>query len=267
MGITRRKGGKGEIITNNLSALLKRAYLGGVLEECVLDISKGEGIIRAVDITSSLVVLGEADVTTEDVTATIGLGNIGLLIQFLSSMGEKEVLSVKVGEKHLVIKRKDGRRKLDYLLTAPDLIATRLTLDDDDDEDPEKKMKAMMTNRVRLLNEDVKDFMSSFGMLTNKSTTLEFDAEEDVCKFVCGGMEDHQFEIVLNDKVKGEGEDLKIRINGEHLARILRTMDGSDERDAAPVLHFGPDPAPIMIKDGATIWALQPMVEAVGEGE
>jgi hypothetical protein len=255
--LKRKKKSESSIETNKLLTMLKQIWLQGVLNECVIEVKHGKATVEAVDMTNTLVVLTTGMVMTKDTDTILGLGNLELLINFLSSLEDKQV-SFKKSSNHLSITRQDGRRKLDYLTTEPDLIATRL-IEDDNDAEPYDTYSAMTEFEVELSPTFIKDFLTYVGLLKTKDATLIFDGEEEV-KFSLGDPDEHQFEITLNNEVESEAESdpFKVLVNGEHLSHVFKIID-YDEKDP-PIMKFAED-VPIMVEYKKTAWALLPIVE------
>ena len=247
--------------------ILRDVHLGGLLEECIIKINKGKAKVEAVDITNSLIVICNKTIASKDITAELGLGNLDLLIKFLSTVEDSKLsFKYKDGSSKFELARKDKRRKLNYLLTQPELIATQLQIDEDlENEEPYDKMKNMMEYSVELSSSFVKDFLSFIKLLKTKDVSIEFDGEEEVT-FVCGGTNDHKFELVLSAKVEGDEDDpFNIKINGDHIARIFEVIDFKEDDDY-PKLSFAEDKL-VMIENGNTSWALVPLTDISGEEE
>ena len=255
---------KSTIKTQQCLMMLRQIYLGGLLEECMVGIKKGKAKVEAVDITNSLIVICNKSIASKDITTELGLGNLDLLLKFLSAVEDPKLyFKYKDGASKFELTRKDKRRKLNYLLTQPELIATQLQVDEDlEDENPYDKMKNMMDYSVELSSSFMKDFLTYIGLLKTKDVSIEFDGEEEVT-FICGGTNDHKFELVLSTRVEGdEGDPFEIKINGEHLGRIFNVVDFDDDNPAT--LSFAEDKL-VMIEDGSTSWALVPLTDISGE--
>lgn len=247
--------------------MLRQIHLGGLLEECVLTIKEGVGHVEAVDITNSLIVICTKSLMSKNVSAQLGLGNLDILIKFLSTI-DNDKLHLKYNESNetsgFELKKSNGRRKLNYLLTQPDLIATQLQSDEKKKKDPYKKMLAMMDYKIALTSSFIKDFLSYINLLKTKDVSLEFDGSELVT-FICGGTNDHKFELVLSTKVESdedESDEFNIKINGEFLAKILMAIDF--DNDNPPTLSFAEDKL-VMIEDGNAAWALVPLTDLDSE--
>lgn len=254
--MVKRREKKATLRTTKLLQLLKQCWLGGVLEEFVLVLSRGKGRVEAVDMTNSLVVQGQFTITDDrKLDSELGLGNVELLIKFLSNM-VGDTLHIQVKENILQITRKDGRRRLNYLLTQPDLIGTQVT-EEDDDEPPLDKIDSIMEHSVELTESFIKDFLSNISLLSTKDTALEFDGEEKV-SFICGSPEDHQVELVLQSEVDNSGDEFTLQLNGEHIAKVFSVIDY--DKESPPILKFAED-KPILLLTKGTGWALMPTTE------
>jgi hypothetical protein len=262
MSKKKKKSSESVIFTQLLLGMLKDCHLAGVMEECVLNVRKGQGSIEAVDITNSLMVMAKTKIADKSIGGSFGLGNLELLIKFLSMTDDKK-MKVKNSSRQMNIQRIDGQRKLNYLLTEPELISTRLTTDDDEPTDPLEKLSGLMKYRVVISQKIIKDFLSYIGMLKDKDTTIEFDGEKAIT-FVCGGKNDHQLRLKSKAKVKGKSKKaFDFKLSGEHLARIFNAID-YDEEDP-PYMRFAKK-KPTIIYNKSTAWALMPVV-GVDEGE
>lgn len=259
--MSKKDKGKNIVKTQACLNMLRQIHLGGLLEECMLTIKKGRAKIEAVDITNSLIVICNQSIASKDITVDLGLGNLELLIKFLSAVDDDKLFfKYKDGSSKFELTRKDKRRKLNYLLTQTELIATQLQVDEDEkrDEDPYDKMKNMMEYTVELSPSFMKDFLTYIGLLKTKDVSLEFNGDEELV-FVCGGTNDHKFELVLNSSVDGEEDDpFSIKINGEHIARIFNAVNFDE--DNPPTLSFAEDKL-VLIEDGNTAWALVPLTD------
>lgn len=253
------------IKSSSLLLLLKNVFLGGLLEECLMEVKNGVAKIEAIDITSSVIVIGSAKIIKDkDFNFSFGLGNIELLIKFLSSIEDNKIM-LSVKENIMTIKKKDNLRKLNYLLTNQELISTKLEENEDEDKTPYiKKIIKALHNNIPLSKEFIKDYMSFVGMLKNKNTSLNFDGEETV-SFTCGINEDNTFELKLKDKVvkeKKNREAFTIKINGEYLSKVFNAIDFDDEEPA--VLRFAKN-KPIMIENKSMYWTLIHLSDAENE--
>lgn len=261
------------IINPNLIEMLKQVNLNGTVNECLLSIKKGKGKIESIDMTGNLIVISHWKVTKGFKTGEFGLGNINLLIKFLSTLiGGKS--SFKINNNELSIKGNDGQRKLRYFLTEPELIATQLEFEEDETTDIYQQIVDMVEYSAELTQEFVKDYLSYVSMVEQKDTIVKFDGEETFCLRI-GERDDHQIELKLNTTVEVESEDEKscspfvTKINGEHLAKIFSTLNYPD--DDSPTISITEDKSVIIRSNQSsnnfTIWALQPLSDNEFEEE
>lgn len=252
---------KSTIRTRNLLNMLRQVYLNGILEECVLKVKKGKGMIEAVDMTNSLIVISENPIMSKDVSTTLGLGNLELLIKFLSTLEEDKVIfkNKKKDDYKFFIQRSDSRRKLEYLLTGTDLIATKLESEKKKKKSVYQRMTGMMDYSVELTSTFIKDFLSYVSLLKTKNVLVKYNHKKEKISFVCGTTNEHRFRLSLSNPVEGEeGKSFNIKVNGEYLSRIFSVIDFNEEEP--PTLSFA-DEKPIMIENGKTAWALIPLEE------
>jgi len=259
--MAKKKKKKSTIRTRNFLNMLKQVHLNGILEECILKVKKGKGKIEAVDMTNSLIVISKNSIMSKDVTTTLGLGNLELLIKFLSTLEEDKVIfnEKKKDDYKFFIQRADSRRKLEYLLTGTDLIATKLETEKKG-RSTYKKMTEMMDYNVELTSTFIKDFLSYISLLKTKNVLMKYNPKKEKISFVCGSSNEHRFRLTLSNSVEGNEEDkgFNIKINGEYLSRIFSVIDFNE--DEPPKLSFA-DEKPIMVEDGKTAWALIPIEE------
>jgi hypothetical protein len=247
-----------KIKTQNFIDLLNHVNLSGVISECVVLVNKGKAKVHAVDATQSLVVITQANIMSKNMNLELGLGNVELLSKFLATIEDNDV-AVKHSNSIFTLMRKDGRRKLEYLLTQPEFISTKL-IEEDSKKDPYKTMVGLTTVNAELTSTFIKDYLNYIGMLKTKDTTIILD--RGGLKFVCGGTDDHQFELTLSSDVEGEddGEWFESKANGEHLAKVLATVNNEYDQDEPPVIMLG-ERVPTVIENGMSLWALMPLYD------
>ena len=254
--MTIKRTNKNTIKPVPLLNMLRQIHLGGLLEECVLEIKDGIAKVEAVDITNSLIIICKKPVIGKNISVTLGLGNIGILIKFLSTM-DNDKLIFKHSATGFELKKTSGRRKLNYLLTNPELIATQLQADEEKKKDPLKKMRRMVGQKIELTQSFIKDFLSYINLLKTKDVSIEFDGEEEIA-FTCGGKNDHNFELILSTETETEDDEdaFSIKVNGEYLASIFTTINFDE--DDPPMLSLAEDKL-VMIENDSATWALVPL--------
>ena len=255
-----KRKAKGDTINReNLLTMLRQCYLGGALEECILNVEEGTGEIRAIDITNTITIYIKGSIGKR-VDTELGLGNLELLIGFLSSMEDNKILiSIDGKGNYLELKRKDKQRKLRYLLTTPDVIVTRM---ETKRKNPFQTLEDKMEYEVELNEKTIRDFLSYSGMLKKKETVLRLSQPQDDKRLsiIYGNTNEHQFEIILDDDYKDSGDDVfDININGEFIAKIFNVIN-YDENDV-PTLAFANSEMPIRIKNKDAMWFVTPITE------
>lgn len=242
--------------TDATLALLNQVHLGGIINECVLEMKKGKAKVEAVDITATIVFISSAAIGSKKLSGEVGLGNVELFKKFLSTIKEPK-LNVKLTENRMMVSRKDGRRTLDYLLSQPALIPTRLRMDEDDNNgDPGEAFAAMATTKAELSEGFVKDFSSYIATLKTKIVTIEV-GDTDVV-FILGPKSEHQFRLSL-PLVEESEEEFSLKLNGESLAKILSILEFNEEDDPITI-GFGDD-VPVIIQSDESLWAVSPSEE------
>ena len=244
------------IKTANTLNLLKEVYLGGVINEAIITLEKGKASIEAVDITASIVYISSASVSTKKLNGELGLGNIELFIKFLSTMKDPK-LSIALTENRMIVSRKDKRRKLEYLLSQPALIPTRLRMNDDDDNDPRDAFESMAETKAELDESFVKDFSSYIATLKTKIVTIDVDA--DNATFTLGPKSEHQFKLSLPITEDPTDDDFTLKVNGDYLSKILSVLEFNEDDD--PITIGFSDGKPIIIEAAPSLWAVSPSEE------
>jgi len=262
----KKKGNKSTIKTGNLINILKKVYLNGAIEECILNIRKGTGKITAVDITNSMIVMVSGKITGKKTSGEFGLGNIDLLSKFVSTIEDSDV-PFKLTRNRLIISSKDSRRRLEYILTQPDLIATRFQ-QEDEDESPYEKILSLMEYRAEITNSFLKDFLKYIGMLKTKEVILNYDGDE--VSILCGTSDDYRIELKSDSEVerigKAKGKGFSIKVDGEYLSKIFSVIE--PDEDDLPILSFAKD-KPLMIQEHSeseNVWVLVPLTDLEEEG-
>lgn len=241
------------IKTSAMLSLLRQVHLGGIINEAVVEVKKGKATIEAVDITASVVFISTASVGPKKLSSEIGLGNIELFAKFLGTAKDPK-LNIAFSGNRMVVSRQDKRRRLEYLLSQPALIPTRLNMDNDDDDALERFVNAVEC-RATFDEDFVKDFCSYINTLKTKIVTIEV-ADSDVT-FKLGPRSEHQFALKLELTEEADNE-IKLMVNGEYLAKILSAVEFGDDDDTEPAtIGFGDD-APVTIETENALWAVSP---------
>lgn len=261
----RNKKERSTINRLGLLSLLKKIYLGGAIDECVIQISKGQIEAEVVDITNNIVVITNSRSASPKLgSISVGLGSVDTILKFLGSISAKD-LDVKISGdgSRFELGVNKWKRKLNYLASMPELISTRLRMDADDDTNYKKQFKDMAEVSFELTQEDAKDLISYISVVRSKIVTITAN-EEDLVKIVVGKSTEHQFELTIEEDLLGDDPegDFVIVTNGENLAKVLAAVEFDE--DNPPMVGLAED-SPITITDGDTIWGLTPVEDLEGE--
>ena len=251
---------KGEMIEReNLLRLLKQCHLGGALEECVLEIDDGDGTVELIDITNTITISSKIRVGSKGLDCKLGLGNLDLVIKFLSSLEDKKLTFNNEKGHVMQLGRKDGQRKLMYLLTRPELIITRI---EEKYKSQFKKLEKKMEYSIDLEENAIRDLLSYVGMIKDKGMVLRLADVNDkhVLSVVYGNPNEHQFEVILDkDFDDAEDETFDIYLNSEFVAKILNVIEYDE--DNKPTLAFSNSELPVMVKGNNTVYFITPITE------
>lgn len=228
-----------------LPKLLKRVYLGGVVDECVLTaIEEGFAYIQAVDISNTIFI----DVATNvplPALGKVGLGSLGMLCKFFdATKGSNYTLNLDQN-RLVILAGQHGR--LNYLLTQADLIPTTV-----DDSASMTKLLATCTHEIALTEEKAKDILTYLSMLKLPSVALSYCPPEAV---ISGGLEsEHQFDLSLGTATGDAALPFAVNVHADKLAAVLGVLEWG-----TPVLHFAAGRPLIVEQDADNLWALVPV--------
>jgi hypothetical protein len=266
--IRRRKKSSGDTIQRQLFLdVLKKVHLGGAINECVLVLEDGNCTIEVVDITNNIVVVAKCSkMASKGVSNTIGLGNIEVIIKFLSSIAVEGLTfaTSKDGDR-MTLGASKGSRKLQYLTSVSELISTRLRIEEDDEHDYAENFRSMPTVVVDLTPEDVKSIVSYIGLVKSKLVTITVTKKAAV-SFITGSSTEHNFTVEVDKdlvRTSTEFDDaFEVKVNGENLAKVLSALEFGDEESST--IAFA-DECPLVVEDDETLWALTPIEDNEGE--
>lgn len=240
---------KKKISALEFKKLLNRVYLGGTIEECVLNVdSDGVGCIQAVDMTNSLFLRCEKELAI-NVKDSLGLGNLKLLCGYLETCGEEEI-SISVNRNRMVLIRR-GHGRLSYLLSESNVIPTNV-----EEADAVKKLLKGIDLRVTV-SEGFRDDLLMYLNLTGLGAVrFSVNQESDKILAMGGTDSDHKFRLLVS-KIEGESKEFEFEVNARILAAILSVLEFEEK----PTFGFG-DNQPLIITNGEnSLWALVPAEE------
>jgi len=243
----------------NLLRILRQCHLGGALAECVLEIDGGDASIKLIDITNTITISSKIKVGSDSLDAKLGLGNLDIVIKFLSSLDDKKLSFDNKKDHILELGRKDKKRKLMYLLTRPELIVTRI------EKEYKSKFKSLekeMEYSIELDEKVIHDLLSYVGTIKEKGMVLRVVEikGKSVLSIVYGNPNEHQFEVILDKNFEdAEGEEFDIYLNSEFISKILSAIEYDE--DKMPTLAFSNSELPVMIKGTNTVYFITPITE------
>ncbi|MFB5622938.1 MAG: hypothetical protein ACE5RH_02990 [Nitrosarchaeum sp.] len=249
--------------------LLKRIYLGGTIDECVLEFKNKKCNVGVFDLTNTVIVFVDENVLKNNSEKMkFGFDSIDVLIKFLSTIPDTQ-LFMETKNNKIIFKRKDSKRSLTCMVKDPEVVPTRLEKRNSRD-DPKQVYLDMQEYSVPLNQIFVKDFLSYLSSLKTKHHT-KYVSSEKVCikynkkegvKFICGGKNENQLEIVLDGEIKKINEDaddkISLSVNGDFLSKVFKELDFED--DSMPLLYFA-NKSPIAIQSQDTLWAIKPLMD------
>lgn len=240
-----------------LSKLLKRVYLGGIIEEAVVDMDTYT--IQAVDVTNSLFLKVTEDGTEKGI-GKIGIGNLSLVTKFLDTF--KGEIGIKKNGNRLVISS-EGRGELKYLMVDPDFIPTIVN------EDNTEALLSPCVIKVDLEKTVCTNFSTYFSLLKPKSAKIIYDTNSKAVSVESGLLSDHQFNLpigiatVLGGKDAPQPESFSISVFCQHFDQILNVLEW-DEKNK-PWILMAPEHPLLVVLNDKNIWALLPLAETIEE--
>lgn len=239
--------------------LLKRIYLGGTIDECVLEFKNKKCNVGVFDLTNTVIVFVDENVLKNNSgKMKFGFDSIDVLIKFLSTIPDTQ-LFMETKNNKIIFKRKDSKRSLTCMVKDPEVVPTRLEKRNSKD-DPKQVYLDMQEYSVPLNQIFVKDFLSYLSSLKTKEVCIKYNKKEGV-KFICGGKNENQLEIVLDGEIKKINEDannkISLSVNGDFLSKVFKELDFED--DSMPLLYFA-NKSPIAIQSQDTLWAIKPLM-------
>ncbi len=237
-----------------LSKLLRRAYLGGIIEEAVVNMD--DYSIQAVDVTNSLFLKVSENAKEENI-GKVGIGNLSLVCKYLDTF--KGDVALKKANNRLVITAK-GRGELKYLLVDPDFIPTVVN------EDNTEALITPCVVKVNLSKEACSDFSTYFNLLKPKAAKIIYNEETKSVSVESGLESDHQFNLQVGPaQILGEAavSSFSVSVFSQHLDQILGTLEWSEIEH--PWILMAPEHPLLVLLNNDNIWALLPLAENIEE--
>lgn len=238
-------------LTKRMLKLVKRVYLGGLIEACVLKISNGVASVRAIDSTNSLFIsVSEKVGDPGSAECSVGIGDLDVLVNLLSSIKEDR-FQLTIKDNVMIISR-EGRVTFKYLLSDIDVIPTSM---EDAKGDPVKKIIEQSDNQFELTADVVSDFINYSSM--TKSREAYVSVSDGNVVIGAGEKTGHRFRIPVT-KIKS-AKSFSSKYYGDYLTRIFAVVDFSES--TKPSLLFGNQKPAVIIQGEKNVWALVPAAE------
>lgn len=231
----------------NLARFLGKAYLGGMIEEGVLETDGEYSTIFAVDLSNSIVAHLKEKMGLR-FNKDIGIGNISLLKKYLDR-NKKNDLNVELKKDRLIFSNGADSGELEFLTTTAETIPTSIN------KEGQQKMAELagsIVYAVDLSKRIVDAILFPLGLLAPGAVTFEVSRDGVVLKH--GLKSEHQFELSLGKpKVAGEAQPFTITVHRKILVAALRQLKFSDGE--IPSIGFAPN-LPVVIHQNKNNWYL-----------
>lgn len=239
-----------EIDATNLSKLLRRANLGGILEECVLTIDgDGDATIAAIDMSSSVYIDVSESLGSDVQEMHLGLRNLTMITRYLQAEG---VYKFTPTDEWLEVQRK-GHGKIRINLLKPDEVPTRV--DTDANESALDGLIDQCTWQFALTEKSRDDLTYYLSLLSGSSVVVK--ASSKFITFCSNENESNQFELRVAKNTKGETGTTEVYAS--NLQALLKVL--SDEKEE-PSISFGTNGPLVVVINPGNFWALTPLQEA-----
>ncbi len=231
-----------KINANGLSAFFKKVYLNGVIGSCkVTTYEDGMWLVEAIDEQTSVLLSCQVNVGTKD-EWDLGIGDIGILMKWLTIVGADEIEIKKKDNKITFKNKKKGN--LNYLLSEIDSITTVLEVEGD--ETPLDKILDHVKFQITLSKSDKESFISLMGVI--KPTIINLNIDKGKVSLTGGSENEHNFKLEIGE-VKTK-ESFNISIDGNALLNVLSVINNE------PEIRFEKD-IPVVIKENDDcMWAI-----------
>lgn len=240
----------------NLSRLLRRIHLGGIIEEAVVDMDSCSS--QAVDVTNSLFLKVATESSIENV-GVVGIGNLSLVCKYLDTF--KGEIDISKEGNRLIIAGK-GRGNLKYLTTDPEFIPTTV-----EEGNIESLLEPCVVS-VDLEKQACADISIYFSLIKAKAATLTFDPKTKMFTLDSGLSSEHQFNFPLGKGtvISGKAAKSKFSVNiySEHIGAIFNVLEWPAE-EPPPILLMAPEHPVIICQDEENMWAMLPLAQTADE--
>ena len=242
----KEKATENEINGKQFGTLLANVSLEGLIEECVLEVSKGVGKIRAVDMSNSVFVsvssplAGLAD-------GTYGLGNIGTMNRFLTSFQDEDMLTCVIEGSKLTLSKK-GHGRAGFTLLKPEEVPTVVQ-----QENPEKKLLGVAVEKFTVSKDGMEKFAYYMGLFSSQMVVIRCKKEQ--MSLSSPSFENNTFHMRLGG---ASAKDFSTTVYAANLLKVLRLLFA---QGAEKVEILSGEGAPVVLKVKDNLWALTPIAE------
>jgi hypothetical protein len=241
-----------KVESSTISKLLKKVFLGGIVEEAVVDLDLNT--VQAVDPTNALF-LKVTEIPSEDK----GIGRVGIGSPTLSTV-IKHLESIKgeveIGKenKRLLIGAK-GRGEVKYLTVEEEFISSLV------EEDNIAQLVEPCEVSVEISQQFCSDFNFYMSLVKTKAATFNFDAKTQNVVVTSGLESEHQFSIPIGkaEMLSKVEENFSVTIYGEHANQIFNVLEWNE--DEKPLVLIAPEHPLIIYQNDDNIWACLPLSE------
>lgn len=241
-----------KIDSSLLSNLLKKVYLGGIVEEAVVDL--GLNTVQAVDPTNSVFLNVSIDESEEKI-GRIGIGSptLSMIIKHLDII--KGDIEISKRENRLCISAK-GRGEVKYLTVDEEFISTVVL------EDNTEEMVEPCVIIADIPAQACSDFNTYMSLVKTKSARFYFDHKTRKVHVESGLESEHQFTIpfggaeFIDKEHKGS---FSVTVYGQHISQIFSALEWSENEK--PRLLMAPDHPLIVLQNDTNLWACLPLNE------
>jgi len=232
----------GKLDGKALANLLAKVYLGGLVNECLLEIEKGTAIVCALDDARAVYIYAEDEIEADDLK--IGLSNLGTILKLFSRGGQIEY-TIQDRYLNLLLPNKE---KVKLLTIEPDQVhsvpRTKINID---------KMIA---------NSDVASFTCTGSVLEKLCEYRGLLVVKTISLWTRGGYahmgssstRERQFTVPRIAELDGgwEGDNIG-EFYGDHLELVLKAALAA--KDEVKV-YLGASGVPLVVTQGKSWWML-----------
>ncbi len=237
------------IKANILNNFFKKVYLNGIVDHCkVTTYDDGLWLVEAIDEKTSVLLSCQADIMKGN-EWDLGIGDLSLLMRWLSIVGSEEI-DIKKKDNKLILKSKT-KGNLNYLLQEIDFIRTQM--DAEGDKSSLDKLIDLVDLEVKLTKDVRENLTSVMGVIKPEIVSLKLDKGN--IHFAGGSANEHSFDLPIG-KIKSK-EKFELSIEGNALLNVLSVIDED------PILLFKEDIPPVIKEGEDNIWSIN--VQAQGE--